>query len=408
MSPDRRHVLVTDAGRGSAVAFIRSLGRRGWRVTAADHDRHSPGFRSRYTTDRLLYPPPAERADAAVATILDAVCRTGVDLVIPVTDEIGLPLAAARDRFAGVATLALPDPVALAVARDKSATLALAERLGVPIPPTREVSGADAALAVASELGWPVVIKPQVSREARDDGTVDAFTVTYAADPASLRERIAPFEGRTGLLLQRWRPGEGHGVELLVYEGRAIAAFQHRRLREVPVTGGASSLRESVPLDPVLYGHATRLLAELRWTGLAMVEFRATPDGPELMEINGRVWGSLPLAVRSGMDFPARLADLLMDGPPPPDAPVATAYRTGVRARNLRLEVSWIGSVAAGRRRHPVLPWPGRSRAVGAALSLLDPRIGDDLLVRDDPAPGLAQVAAIARDALGRGRPRAA
>ena len=408
MSGAPRHVLVTDAGRGSAIAFIRSLGRRGWRVTAADTDRRSPGFRSRFATDRLVYPAPSTRADEAVEAIHDTVCRTGVDLVIPITDEIGLPIAAARDRFAGVAMLALPDAVALGVARDKAATLALAERLGVPVPPTRVVTGADAAIAAAGELGWPVVIKPQVSREARDDGTVDAFTVTYASDAASLRERLAPFEGRTGVLLQRWLPGEGHGVELLTHEGRPLAAFQHRRLREVPVTGGASSLRESVALDPTLYRHATRLLAELRWTGLAMVEFRLTPSGPELMEINGRVWGSLPLAVRAGMDFPGRLADLLFDGPPPPDTPVALTYRTGQRARNLRLEVSWIGSVAAGRRRHPELPWPARTRAIGAALRLLDPRIADDLFARDDPAPGLAQLAAIARDAMTRGTRRGA
>jgi hypothetical protein len=138
-----------------------------------------------------------------------------------------------------------------------------------------------------------------------------------------------------------------------------------------------------------------------------MVEFRLTPRGPELMEINGRVWGSLPLAVRAGMDFPGRLADLLFDGPPPPDTAVATTYRTGVRARNLRLEVSWIGSVATGRRRHPELPWPGRARAIGAALRLLDPRVADDLFTREDPAPGLAQVAAIARDAMARGTRRA-
>jgi hypothetical protein len=174
----------------------------------------------------------------------------------------------------------------------------------------------------------------------------------------------------------------------------------------VPVTGGASSLRESVAIDPVLLDHATRLLAELAWTGLAMVEFRSTSAGPELMEINGRVWGSLPLAVRAGMDFPARLADLLLDGPPPASTPLATEYRVGVRARNLRLEVSWIGAVATGRRRHPELPWPSRAGAAAAALSLLDPRIGDDLLVRDDIGPGLAQLAAIAGEAIGRGRRR--
>ena len=398
---------MTDASRGSAIAFIRSLGRRGWRVTAADTDRRSAGFRSRYASDRLVYPAPMVDADAAVGAILEAVRRTGVDLVIPITDEIGLPLAAARDRFAGLSCLAVPDPAALAVAHDKAQTMDLAERLGVPIPLTRRVATADEAIDAARELGWPVVVKPQVSREPRDDGTVEAFTVSYAADAAGLRARVAALEGRTGVLLQRWRPGEGHGVELLTDHGRPLAAFQHRRLREVPVTGGASSLRESVALDPILYEYATRLLGKLGWTGLAMVEFRLTPDGPELMEINGRVWGSLPLAMRAGMDFPGRLADLVLDGPPSTAEPVATDYRVGLRARNLRLDISWIGSVATARRRYPELPWPPRRAALGALASLLDPRIADDLFVRDDPGPGLAQIAAIARDALARGARRA-
>lgn len=408
MTRERPHVLVTDASRGSAVACIRSLGRRGWRVTAADHARHSPGFRSRYATDRLRYPDPSARADDAAAAILEAADRTGVDLVIPVTDEIGLPLAARREWFEGVARLALPRAGAMAEAHDKARTLALAERLGVPVPATVDVGSADEALEAAGQLGWPVVIKPQSSRVAREDGTIDAFTVSYAADPASLRERMAALEGRTRVLLQRWRPGEGHGVELLADRGRALAAFQHRRIREVPVTGGASALRESVALDPVLLDHARRLLEALEWTGLAMVEFRVTPDGPELMEINGRIWGSLPLAVRAGMDFPGRLADLLLDGPPPADVPLATDYRVGVRARNLRLDLAWIGNVALGRRRYPELPWPSRGAAVGALASLADPRIADDLFERDDPGPGAAQLAAIARGLLAKGHTRAA
>jgi hypothetical protein len=175
----------------------------------------------------------------------------------------------------------------------------------------------------------------------------------------------------------------------------------------VPVTGGASSLRESVALETDLLDQATRLLAAIDWTGLAMVEFRRSPGGTaQLMEINGRVWGSLPLAARAGMDFPGRLADLLLDGPPPGEAPLATDYRIGVRARNLRLETAWIAAVLRGRRRHPYLPWPGRRAAIGAMASLIDPRIGDDLLSLSDPGPGLAQFVAIARHGLGAGRRR--
>src|SRR5262249_6286836 len=54
-----------------------------------------------------------------------------------------------------------------------------------------------------------------------------------------------------------------------------------------------------------------RLLASLRWTGVAMVEFRRSPTGrAALMELNPRFWGSLQLAIDAGVDFPSLLVDL--------------------------------------------------------------------------------------------------
>src|SRR3954449_2422268 len=176
---------------------------------------------------------------------------------------------------------------------------------------------------------------------------------------------IGRLAGRCPALLQEYYAGEGHGVELLTDRGRPIAAFQHRRLHEVPFTGGASALREGVALDPELYGHAVRLLAELRWTGLAMVEFRVGPDGPLLMEINGRIWGSLPLAVKSGVDFPLRLVELHLGRRLDPVAGAKGAE--GVRSRNLGLELVWIASVLRRERRYPFLPAPRRRDAVAAA-----------------------------------------
>jgi hypothetical protein len=186
-----------------------------------------------------------------------------------------------------------------------------------------------------------------------------------------------------------------------MYDGRPLAAFQHRRLREVPISGGASAFRESVALDPVLYDYAMRLLGELHWTGLAMVEFKVGKTGPRLMEINGRVWGSLPLAVQSGMDFPGRLVELYLWGPPQPGTPPVTAYQVGVRTRNLELEILWIASVLAGRRRYPFLETPPRSQGLVALVELLHPAYRCDILSLGDPRPGLAEVGQIARK-LGR------
>lgn len=389
-----RRVLVTDAGLGSSISIIRSLGRQGWHVIAADADRHSPGFHSRYTAERLRYPSPETNPDRVTDLLVRAAQERHVDLLIPVTDQLLIPLASARSRFPAGCRLAMPDDHGLAATHDKAATFELAREAGVPIPRTRVVDGAGEALEAADELGWPVVVKPAVSRLYRPGGPIESFAVEYANGPEELFRLAQNLEGRTAILLQEYVRGEAHGVELLMDEGRPLAAFQHRRLREVPVTGGASAFRESVALDPTLLAHASRLLAAVGWTGLAMVEFKVTADGPRLMEVNGRIWGSLPLAVKSGMDFPAKLAGLLCGVRPDSEA-LDTTYRIGVRSRNLELDVVWIASVLSGRRRHPFLPSPGRWEAVAALAGLFRRSDEFDVLSLEDPAPGLAEIAKI-------------
>jgi predicted ATP-grasp superfamily ATP-dependent carboligase len=388
-----RRVLVTDAGRGSAIAIIRSLGRSGLQVIAADADPRSPGFRSRYASGSLVYPDPSVAADEVVETLRAAAVERGIDLIVPVSDDVGLPLSAARDRFEGVCALALPEPEALAVATDKHATLQLARHLGVPVPSTALAHTAEEALRAAQRMDWPVVVKPVASRVYRE-GAVDSFEVVYANSPEALGAHMRRLEGRCGALLQEYVAGEGHGVELLADRGKPLAVFQHRRLHEVPITGGASSLRESVPVDPTLYAHAVKLIGALQWTGLAMVEFRVGPKGPALMEINGRVWGSLPLAVKCGVDFPLALAALYL-----PDAPSANGATyghqspaLGVRSRNIALELVWIASVLRKRRRYDYLSAPRRREAVRAALRLPLPADGYDVLSLEDPMPGLAGI----------------
>ncbi len=391
-------ILVTDANRGSAIAIIRSLGRRGWRVIAADSRPDSLGFHSRFVAGRVVYPDPQVDPPGMVAALLDAVRDHQVDLLVPVTDDVILPLSGAREQFAGACTIAMPERDQLEVVTNKLKTIELAQRLGVPVPATFMVQTVDDVRGLKTSLNWPVVVKPQVSRLYRDQVAVDVLEVTYARDLEHLLAIVRGFEGTCPVLLQEYCHGVGYGVELLAYQGRTLAAFQHRRLREVPVTGGASSFRESVALDPVLYDYSQQLLQALNWTGLAMVEFKVGPHaGPRLMEINGRVWGSLPLAVHSGMDFPARMTELYLSGPPGDAREPDTDYRLGVRSRDLEKDLVWIVKVLAGRQSYPFLPMPPRWRALTALLGLFNPRHRLDVQSLSDPVPGLVEVPKIVR-----------
>lgn len=385
-------ILVTDAGLGSAITIIRSLGRKGWQVIAADSQPRSLGFRSRYAHEHVLYPAPETAPGEFIRTLLQFSKENGIDLIIPVTDASLLPLSEARQQFTGVCYLALPDAPALEIVTNKLKTLQLAEQLAVPVPKTHLVHTVQEASEHAPQLGWPVVLKPQASRIFRNKSGIEAFTVVYAEDLAQLEQQMSPFEGRCPVLLQQYYPGTGMGVELLLHQGRPLAAFQHKRLREIPITGGASAFREGVTLDPTLYEYSVRLLKALNWTGLAMVEFKVGREGPRLMEINGRVWGSLPLAVQSGMDFPARLVGMYLYGPPANGIPPDSTYSRGLRVRNLELEMLWIASVLRGKRRYPFLEIPKRSSGAKAFLELFHPAYKFDILSLDDPRPGLAEV----------------
>lgn len=390
-------ILVTDASRGSAVAFIRSLARAGHRIVAGDDHRISAGRWSRSTSSSFVYPDPMDDPDGAADALLRHIVAHRVDVVVPITDATTRIAESLRPRLPVGVVIAAAPVAAAAAAADKQRTVELAAELGIPVPLTRIVGSASEAAGAGDELGWPIVVKPMRSLAAAPDGTMSKFEVGYAFDDDDLDRKVESLGRGSPVLLQEFCGGAGVGLEVLADHGRVVRSFAHRRIHEVPVTGGASALRTSIPVDPVLLGHAERLMASLDWTGLAMVEFKEGASGSRLMEINGRPWGSLPLAVRSGVDFPADYVRMLTGGV----GALAVEqhdHTIGTVARSLQLETVWIASVLRGpRRASAVHPWPRRRAALAAALRLFDPRVDDDIVSVRDPLASVAEVVATVR-----------
>jgi predicted ATP-grasp superfamily ATP-dependent carboligase len=92
-----------------------------------------------------------------------------------------------------------------------------------------------------------------------------------------------------------------------------------------------SVYRESIAPDADLLDRSRALLDRFAWTGVAMVEYKrdVARRRDYLMEINGRFWGSLQLAIDAGVDFPRLLVEAALGAAPGP----VPAYRVGVRSR---------------------------------------------------------------------------
>jgi len=146
--------------------------------------------------------------------------------------------------------------------------------------------------------------------------------VDHAEDP-TLAPRFEALAAHGPVILQEYVPGRGAGIAMLFSRSRREVAYSgHRRIFEQFSDGGPSLLAET-HVDPDALQQSRRLLASLGWEGIAMVEFRTAPTGENVfMEVNPRFWGTLSLAIASGVDFPALMVDRFRDlDPGPPVGP---------------------------------------------------------------------------------------
>jgi predicted ATP-grasp superfamily ATP-dependent carboligase len=370
-------VLVTDGANRVALAVVRALGRAGAEVAVVEQERYAvktpASFRSRHVSRRDVVPSLGD--DGAFVEALADRAR-GYDVLLPVSTNVALACAAHRDRLP--ARLPLPPLATLRRANDKSAALAIARKAGVPIPVTYAPEDDEELDDVVRRVRLPAVVK------LRDDaGTVLEPGQRYAIGRSEddVREAFRRLHAiRPFPLIQEKVEGPGYGVGVLAEQGRVLASFAHRRIREYPVSGGPSTICVSV-VDDRLTGYAAAVIRELEWTGVAMVEFKKDDDY-RLMEVNPRFWGSLPLATRAGVNFPDLLCRRAMGG----EIGAPPRVAEGVRLRFLPLDAA----AALSSLRVPERRW---SYPLGFLSDLLDPSVVDGILDPTDLEASLVYLA---------------
>ena len=325
-----KRVLVLDANQRSALAVTRSLGKHGIPVITADETPSALAGSSRYSEKYLVYPSPLLYPEEFVLAILHTCKSNNIELILPMTELTTMLLLNNRNSFPEHA-LPFPDSYTVDRLADKYKLMQSAESLDIPVPNTFYIDNPANPQIDLQNLSYPVVLKPGKSWIEHEDkwlrtcvrtaGNSDEAAEILGSDPAF---HLQPY------MLQEFIPGKGEGIFALYNNGQPLAFFAHRRLREKPPEGGVSVLSESTPMDPRLASYARKLLDHAGWHGVAMVEFRVTPDGrPYLMEINTRFWGSLQLAVDAGVDFPWMLYQTASREQLDP----IENYRTGIRLR---------------------------------------------------------------------------
>lgn len=325
-----KSVLVLDANQRCALAATRSLGKRGIAVYTADEAPAALAGCSRFAVRHFNYPSPRLNPDQFIDNVSQLVKELQIEILLPMT-ELTTTLLLKHEALFPETTLPFPDVNAIEPLSNKCSLMRIAESLNVPVPRTLYIDNPASPRFDPETISYPAVFKPGASW-LQHRGQWLRASVRIAQNPTEVDEILQTdiaFQAYP-YMVQEYVPGQGQGVFALYDNSNPVAFFAHKRLREKPPHGGVSVLSESTNADPTLLTHARNLLAHARWHGVAMVEFKVSPDGtPYLMEINTRFWGSLQLAIDAGIDFPWLLYQVACNEKSDP----VHDYKTGTRLR---------------------------------------------------------------------------
>lgn len=391
-------VLGLDSAIGLTV--VRELGARGVPVHGVGRGPESIASVSRYCADA------SERPAGPIGDWLpDLIARTGAAAVLAISESDLLELAELPPLI-GRCHILTPRASSLHKVLDKRRTLEIAEQVGLRVPQTWQPEMGEDFAAIAASLRYPLVAKwanpPEVMPLLEQAG-LEWLKTEYARTQSEL---LALLERTRSIglwpLIQQYCGGVGLGQMLHMRNGVATLRFQHRRLHEWPPEGGVSTLCHAEPADR----HGAQmilsetLLRALDWEGPAMVEYRYDAGSGDywLMEVNGRYWGSLPLAWHCGAHFAWESYRHGVLG----QRDAAPATRNNLRARYMVPETKRLARIwlARHRIRDPffhIRPLADLARYI---LDFFDPRMRYYVFTLADPQPWLQDMRQMLKKAV--------
>lgn len=310
-------VLVLGGISNASTGLMRALWKDGdtcdlaWRGSRRDGIVLTRAARRFFRVPRASAPDP----DAFGAALLDLATTGGYDVVIPMGDwETWLAVTHA-DELGPDVRLLTPGRAAFAVANDKAEIMVHARSLGIATPEVWDWPDAPDLGSLPPEVRFPVVVKARV-------GSGVERGLRYAMDPPQLREAYQelmatqahlPTEDFTRPLIMEFIPGFVHDADLVAKDGEVINICTNVRQLMTPIDGGVGAVTITTD-EPALRDLARTLMESLGWNGPADVECKYDPrDGRyKLLEVNPRLWGTLDLSIRAGMNFPTQIRDLAL------------------------------------------------------------------------------------------------
>ncbi len=315
-----RALIVEQGWSRGALAATRALAHAGWHVGVASAAADGLAARSRACARRHRI-APLHPVDSFVDSVAAAVKQGGYDVVFGAGEAEVLALSAARERLLPAVFPHAPHAT-VRRALDKGELTRAAGAAGIAVPDTVDPQ------SLPDEI-TPVVVKARSHANPDLPDSPPRIDTNVVIGRTAARDRVAAIRAVGGHPeVQVFHPGVLVAYAAVRADDRVVARCLQRAARIWPPDAGASCRAVTMAPSGPLVEASDALLSHLDWFGLAELQFLVDVDGTaRLIDLNGRFYGSLSLAVAAGANLPAIWADAAVGATPA--TPVSA--RPGVR-----------------------------------------------------------------------------
>ena len=294
-----KKIIVTDIKYRMAISPIRELAKKGYEIIAAEFDsvgeNERLGFFSKYVSQKELI-----REDNFCVDIED-ICTASRPVLIPTNRKSLINVIANSERLSKCCDFLVPSSESINLADDKNTISQIAKKVGVPIPKTTSLAEHESIEKMADEIDFPCIIKYR-NGEAMGKKPAERYTIVN-----NRQEFVTAYAKMHSIdenpIASDYIAGHDIGVAVVMDKNHEPISFLcYESLREYPIKGGPTCYAKTV-YSKKLLEYSVNLLKEIKFTGIAMLDFKGTLENPYFLEINPRIWGSAAITQLSGAPF---------------------------------------------------------------------------------------------------------
>lgn len=300
-SNNNKLILVGFAEALSAPEVIWSLLDAGFHVVAFTSSKHNTPLHKLKSIELVYVTPLKDDSRKTLVELRNIYKDFKISAILPLNDSaLWLCNKLSNDPEISVAGAT---GLCAQFSLDKRLQIKAARDAGFNVPETFIIEN----IADTQKIdNFPVIVKSAMAIAELEGSPLEKEAMHFCNDKQEFANAIKMWSEKQPLLVQAVQKGVGEGLFGFAIDSDIILWMAHKRIRMMNPKGSGASACKSIPITDHPIDCARRMLLKIHWRGMFMIEMLRDEAGKLwFIELNGRSWGSMALALRMGFDYPA-------------------------------------------------------------------------------------------------------